>query len=231
MSELQIEVQERKETGSGASRRLRAAGRLPAVVYGGGKDPVPIIMDRKTVADLLRQSGGTNAVFLLKMAGTKKSRHVMTREISIDPVSRQVVHIDFQRIDMSAKVRVAVPITLEGVPHGVKNEGGVLDFINREVEIECLPGKIPATIELDVSRLSIGDHLEANDLELPSGVELADDSPRVIVAIAHSRVAAEVEEAEAEAEAGAEALIEAEPVEPEVIGRGKEAEESDEEGG
>ena len=225
MSELEIEVQERKETGSGASRRLRAAGSLPAVVYGGGKEPVSIVVDRKVVAELLRQAGGANAVFLLKMAGTDKSRHVMTREISVDPISRQVVHIDFQRIDMSAKVKVSVPIALEGVPHGVKNEGGVLDFINREVEVECLPGKIPAAIELEISALHIGDHLEANDLKLPDGVSLVDDAPRVIVAIAHSRVAAEVEEAEAEAEEAAEALIEAERDEPEVIGRGKEAEE------
>jgi large subunit ribosomal protein L25 len=225
MSELKIEVQERKETGSGASRRLRAAGNLPAVVYGGGKDPVPIVVDRKTVAELLRQSGGANAVFLLKMAGTDKSRHVMTREISVDAISRQVVHIDFQRIDMSNKVRVSVAIALEGVPEGVKNEGGVLDFINREVEIECLPSDIPAAIELNVDALMIGDHLEASDLVLPDGVELADDAPRVIVAVAHSRVAAEVEEAEAEAEAEADSLIEAERDEPEVIGRGREAEE------
>jgi large subunit ribosomal protein L25 len=233
MSELTIEVNERKETGSGASRRLRAAGILPAVVYGGGKQPVPIEVDRKTVAELLREGGGANTVFLLKMAGTDKSRHVMTREISIDPISRQVVHIDFQRINMSRKVRVSVAIDLQGVPYGVKTEGGMLDFINREVEVECLPGDIPAVIQLDVSAMAIGDHLEASDLVLPDGVELADDAPRVIVAVAHSRVAAEVEEAEAEAEAEVEALIEAEREEPEVIGRGREAgeEESAEEAG
>jgi large subunit ribosomal protein L25 len=225
MSELKIEVEERRETGSGASRRLRAAGRLPAVVYGGGMDPVPIVVDRKTVADMLRQGGGANSVFLLRMAGTDKSRHVMTREISVDPISRQVVHIDFQRIDMSDKVRVSVPVALEGVPDGVKNHGGVLDFINREVEVECLPADIPAAIELDVSAMAIGDHLEVADLVLPDGVELTDDAPRVIVAVAHSRVAAEVEEAEAEAEAEAGALIEEEPEEPEVIGRARESEE------
>ena len=95
----------------------------------------------------------------------------MIREISIDPISRQVVHIDFQRIDMTDKVRVAVPIQLEGVPIGVKTEGGVLDFITREVEVECLPADIPTAIELDVTALSIGDHLEASDLELPKGVD------------------------------------------------------------
>ena len=225
MSELKIEVQERKEVGSSASRRLRAAGRLPAVVYGGGKDPMPIVVDRKTAQDLLRQGGGANTVFLLKLAGTGKSRHVMTRDISIDPISRQVVHIDFQRIDMTDKVRVSVPIQLEGLPVGVKNEGGVLDFINREVEVECLPADIPSAIEIDVSGLAIGDHLDTSDLVLPKGVTLEEDSPRVIASVAHSSVAAEVEEAEAEAEAGL--LIEEEPDEPEVIGRGREEEEEE----
>jgi large subunit ribosomal protein L25 len=227
MSELKIEVQERKEVGSSASRRLRAAGRLPAVVYGGGKDPMPIVVDRKTAQDLLRQGGGANTVFLLKLAGTGKSRHVMTRDISIDPISRQVVHIDFQRIDMTDKVRVSVPIQLEGLPVGVKNEGGVLDFINREVEVECLPADIPSAIEIDVSGLAIGDHLDTSDLVLPKGVTLEEDSPRVIASVAHSRVAAEVEEAEAEAEAEAGLLIEEEPDEPEVIGRGREEEEEE----
>lgn len=227
MSELQIEVQERKETGSGASRRLRAAGHLPAVVYGGGKESVPIVMDRKTAAELLREGGGGNTVFLLKMAGTKKSRHVMTREVSIDAITRQVVHIDFQRIDMAAKVRVAVAINLEGVPIGVKNEGGVLDFISREVEVECLPNDIPQALEIDVSELAIGDHIEAKDLELPANVELLDEPERVIVSVSHSRVAAEIEELEAEAEGAEEMLIEAQAEEPEVIGKGKEAEEEE----
>lgn len=232
MSELKIEVEERTETGSSASRRLRAAGKMPAVVYGGGKESVAIVVDRKTVGELLRQGGGgANAVFLLQMAGTDKSRHVMTREITVDAISRHVTHIDFQRINMSNKVRVSVAINLEGVPDGVKNEGGVLDFINREVEVECLPSDIPSAIELDVSALAIGDTLEASDLELPKGVVLTDDTPRVLVSVAHSRVAAEIEEAEAEAEAEADALIEAELDEPEVIGRGKEEEEPTEEAG
>ncbi len=228
MTDVKIQVQAREQTGSNASRRLRDGGAIPAVVYGGGKDPVPIEVDRKTVVNLLRESGGENAVFLLELAGTGKSRHVMTREISVDPVSRQVLHIDFQRVDMQKKVRVQVQIELEGVPEGVKNQGGVLDFISREVEVECLPADIPNHLTLDVSTLEVGDHREAGDLVLPAGVELLEDADRVIVSVAHSRVAAEVEAAEAEAEAAADTLIEAEPEEPEVIGRGREEGEEEE---
>jgi len=226
MSDITLEVQSREETGKNANRRLRATGLIPAVVYGGDLDPVAIQVDRRTLHDLFKQTGGENAVFLLKLAGTDQKRHSMVRELTIDPITRQVIHIDFLRVLMTEKVKVQVPINLEGTPVGVKNEGGVLDFITREVEVECLPGDIPQTLELDVSDLEIGSHYEVKDLEVPAGVELMVELDKVIVAVAHSRVATEVEEAEAEAaEAG---LLEAEEAEPELIGRAAEDEAEEE---
>jgi len=226
MSDITLEVQSREETGKNANRRLRATGLIPAVVYGGDLDPVAIQVDRRTLHDLFKQTGGENAVFLLKLAGTDQKRHSMVRELTIDPITRQVIHIDFLRVLMTEKVKVQVPINLEGTPVGVKNEGGVLDFITREVEVECLPGDIPQTLELDVSDLEIGSHCEVKDLEVPAGVELMVELDKVIVAVAHSRVATEVEEAEAEAaEAG---LLEVEEAEPELIGRAAEDEAEEE---
>ena len=226
MSDITLEVQSREETGKNANRRLRATGLIPAVVYGGDLDPVAIQVDRRTLHDLFKQTGGENAVFLLKLAGTDQKRHSMVRELTIDPITRQVIHIDFLRVLMTEKVKVQVPINLEGTPVGVKDEGGVLDFITREVEVECLPGDIPQTLELDVSDLEIGSHYEVKDLEVPAGVELMVELDKVIVAVAHSRVATEVEEAEAEAaEAG---LLEAEEAEPELIGRAAEDEAEEE---
>ena len=222
MSDITLEVQSREETGTSPNRRLRAAGFIPAVVYGGGLDPVAIQVERKTLHDLFKQTGGENAVFLLKMAGTDQKRHTMVRELTIDPITRQVVHLDFLRILMTEKVKVQVPIDLAGTPAGVKNDGGVLDFITREVEVECLPGDIPQTLGLDVTDLEIGALYQARDLELPKSVELMVELDKVIVAVAHSRVATEVEEAEAEAaEAG---LLEEEAAEPELIGRSTEDE-------
>ena len=223
MSELTLEVQERKETGTGPNRRLRKAGQLPAVVYGGGKDPVSIQVDQKSVHQLLREGGGENAVFLLRLAGTDSSRHTMVRKIDVDPISRHIQHIDFQRIDMAKTVRVQVHIEVVGESIGVKNEEGVLDFVNRSVEVECLPEKIPSVIEVDVTELHIGQHLEASDLPIPEGVDLVDDLTKVIVSIAHVRV--HEEEAEATEE---DLLLEGASTEPEVIGRSKEEnEESD----
>jgi large subunit ribosomal protein L25 len=229
MSEFTIEVEKREVEGKNANRRLRASGYIPAVVYGAKQDPVPIQVEKTTIFELLRQEGGEHSVFLLKLAGSKAERHTMVRELTVDPISRQILHIDFQRVLMTEKVRVPVPVEVLGEPEGVRNQGGVLDFVTREVEIECLPGDIPVKLEIDVSALEIGDHVEAKQIALPDKVELIDEPDRVLVAVSHSRVAAAVEEAEAVVEASEEGLLEAEEFEPEVIGKGKEEEEEEEE--
>jgi large subunit ribosomal protein L25 len=189
------------------------------VVYGGDRESVAISVDERTMHELMRE-GNDNAIFLLKLGESGKSRHAMIRELDIDPISRTIRHIDFLRVMMDEKVRVAVHIELQGLPTGVKNSDGVLDFQTREVEVECLPGDIPARFEVDVSGMEIGDHVEAAALELPEGVVLLSDPHQVIASVAHSRVAAVVE-AEAEVEEG---LLEAELQEPEVIRRGKDEE-------
>lgn len=222
MSEPTLEVHPREETGKGASKRLRRIGMLPAVVYGGGKEAVPIQLKSAALHGLLKDSG-ENAVFLLKLGDTGKRRHTMVRKIDVNSVSRRVEHVDFQRIDLAQKVKVRVHVEVVGEPEGVRNEGGVLDFISREVEVECLPTNIPQKITVDVTELSIGQHLQIKDLEVGEGVEILDELDRVILSVAHSRVAAEVEEFEEGLEAGEE-LIEAQQEEPEVIGRGKEDE-------
>lgn len=226
MDELTLEVQERKETGTGPNRRLRKTGLLPAVVYGGGKDPISIQVDQKSIHRLLREVGGKNAVFLLKLAGTDQSRHTMVREIDVDPISRQISHIDFQRIDMTKEVKVQVNIEIVGESIGVQTEEGVLDFVSRTIEVECLPDKIPAMIEVEVSNLHTGQHLEASDLAVPEGVTFVDDLSKVIVSIGHARVAEVAEDADEDL------LLESESEQPEVIGRGKgEEEESGESAG
>lgn len=227
MGELTIEVQERTETGKNRNRRLRASGVLPAVVYGAGRDPIAIQVEQKTMHQLLEEGGGENAVFLLKLAGTEKSRHTMVRKIDVDPISRRIQHVDFLRVDLTKKVRVQVHIEVTGEAHGVKTEDGVLDFVTRSIEVECLPNEIPQLITVDVTDLHIGQHLEVKDLEVGDNVEVVDDPDRVVVSVAHSRVAATLEEAD---EGEEDTLIEAEMDEPEVIGRGKEEAEGDEAG-
>lgn len=199
MSEtMNIEVHPREETGKNANRRSRARGKIPAVVYGGGKESVSIEVDRKTLVDTMKGHGGENPIFLLKLGD--KERHAMIRNMQIDPLSRQVIHIDFQRVLMDQKVRVAVPVELVGTAVGVKVDGGLLDFVTREVHVECLPGDIPKHLEADVTNLHIGQHFEARELKIPEGVVLLDDLEKVIVSVGHGKLEAEPAEATAEPE-------------------------------
>ena len=221
MSEIVLEVHEREATGKNANRRLRAGGEVPAVVYGAGLEPSAIRVPERKVVEILKSGSGGNTVFLLQLHGTDKKRHAMIRELQTDSLTGEMIHIDFQRILMDQKVRVMVPIELEGEAEGVKTEGGLIDFVTREVEVECLPGKIPQHITLDVTPLHIGQHVEAGELELPEGVSLHVDPERVIVSLAVRRVVEEVAE-----EGEEDLLIEAEAEEPEVIQRGKAEDES-----
>lgn len=213
MSELTIEVQKRDKTGKGPNRRARSGGLIPAVVYGGGKESVSIQIDRKSMLDLMKKTGSEHPVFLLKLGDNQ--RHAMIREVQTHPITRQVVHIDFQRVMMDQKLRVQVPVELVGTPYGVKNQGAVLDFVTREIEVECLPGDIPKHVELDVTELHANQHAEARDVKLPEGVVLADSPDKVIASVTHART----EDMGAGAEGGPERE------EPEVIKKGKTDEE------
>ena len=151
------------------------------MVYGGGRESVAIQIDRKTLLDTLKGHSGENPIFLLKLGD--KERHAMIRNMEVDPVSRQVIHIDFQRVIMDQKIRVAVPVEIVGTAFGVKTEGGML-----EAHVECLPVDIPKHIDVDVTKLHVGQHVEAKDLQIPAGVALLDDPDKVIVSISHARL-------------------------------------------
>jgi large subunit ribosomal protein L25 len=220
--ELTLEVHPRTEQGKNANRRLRTAGKVAGVVYGLDLPPQKVQLERRQIVTMLREGATENSIFLLRMPGSD-DHHTMIRELQVDAIDRRILHIDFQRIDLAQTVTVRVQVEIVGVPEGVKNEGGVLDFVTREVEVECLPTEIPDKITLDVSALHINQHAEAKDLALPEGVKLADDPNRVIVSVAVTK-AEEEKPAEGEVAEGAAA-------EPEVIGRGKTDEEEGEEEG
>lgn len=219
MAELVIEVERRERFGKGANRKLRAQGLIPAVVYGGGKEPVPVVVNRKAVTELLHQQKGKNTIFLLRMKGTKQERHAMLKDYQIDPITQRYIHLDFIRVMKGQHVRVEVPVELVGESVGVK-AGGFLDFTGRSLHLECPADAIPEKITVDISKLRIGEHLAASDIQLPEGAKLLDDPHKILVTI-EGRAAAEEEVAAPATE---------EMAEPEVIRRGKaEAEEEAEE--
>jgi len=218
MAEVTLEVERREATGKEVAKKLRREGRVPAVVYGAHRDPVAITVDRKAVSELVQKSEhGVRSVFLLKMAGTDQQRHAMIKDITIDPISRKMLHIDFMRVLMDEKVRVTVPIHVTGTAIGVK-EGGLLDFQLREIHIECFPNEIPDSVEIDVSPLGAHEYFRVKDLTVPASAKVLDDPERVVVGVTIAR--AEVTETPVEEAAAVT------PAEPEVIKKGKvEAEE------
>ena len=213
MAEVTLEVARREASGKELAKKLRRNGEVPAVVYGGHREPVAIVVDRKSIADLIQKSEhGIRSIFLLKMSGSDQQRHAMIKDIQIDPVSRRMTHIDFVRVMMDEVVRVNVPVHLSGTAKGVK-EGGVLDWQIRELHVECLPNAIPDTIEVNVDEVGVHDYVHVSDLKLPEGVKVLEDPERVVVGVTHARAEAAPEAAPAEAGAA--------PAEPEVIKKGK----------
>src|SRR2546430_265354 len=172
MAELSLEVSRREDGGKNVARRYRASGKVPAVVYGGHRDPVAITVDRKIVSELIHKSEhGVRSIFLLKMSGTDQQRHAMIKDIQIDPISRRMTHIDFVRVAMDEKVRVTVPVHISGTAIGAK-EGGIVDWQIRDLHIECLPGSIPDAISVDASNLGIHQYIRVSELTLPEGVRV-----------------------------------------------------------
>jgi large subunit ribosomal protein L25 len=212
MKTIELNVEKRDSRGKNEARRTRSGGKIPAIVYGAGKATVPIAVDRKALSDAFRNGAGENAIFLLKLAGSEQSRHAMIREFQKDPLTRKALHIDFVRVVMDAKIRVKVSIEVVNVARGVKTDGGILDIVTREIEIESLPGNIPAHLPVDVSDLGIGDALRVKDLKSVEGVEIIDDPEKVVVHVAHPT-------AEKEPVATAEGAVEV--TEPEVLKKGK----------
>ncbi|MDX1582867.1 MAG: 50S ribosomal protein L25 [Thermoanaerobaculia bacterium] len=220
MAELTLEVQRREETGKSAVKRLRREGIVPAVVYGGDRDTVTIKVNGRMITDLLTASEhGIRSVFLLKLSDTDKSRHAMIRDYQVDPMTRELKHVDFIRVNMDETVNIEIPIQTVGMAKGQKT-GGVVDFVMREMEVECLPGLIPDEIEIDISELDVGDSLRIADLKLPEGVKSLEDEERVVVTVTLPRP--EVEEEPEEED------VFGEGEEPELIRKGKAEDEEEE---
>jgi large subunit ribosomal protein L25 len=214
-----ISARAREGIGKGAARTSRREGRIPGVLYGHGEESVSLSVDANELQKLVHSISIENTIVDLDM-GKGEPYKVLIREVQRHPFRDEFIHIDFFHVAMDEKIQVEIPIVLLGTPTGVKNKGGVMDHQLRELEVFCLPGNIPEKVELDVSHLDIGDSIHVSDITLPD-VEILTDLDRSVVAVLAPTVIEEVAEVAAE-----EAILE-----PEVIGRGKEAEGEEEETG
>lgn len=209
MSTRTLTVEYRENSGKGVARKLRAKGQIPAVLYGSGKDCIALAVNPKVLVELLKKSEqGINTVIDLKIEGGKeKSAHVMTKSLQREPVTGDVIHADFYRIDNKATVVVNVRVELLGIPVGVTLDSGVLDHMRREIEVSCLPTQIPSHLTLDVSQLGVGQSLHVSDIVFPSGVKPVTTADVTVATVASTRSAIE-EQPAAAAAAPAEAKTE-----------------------
>jgi large subunit ribosomal protein L25 len=225
--EAVLDAVKRNTKGKNEARRLRAAGRIPAVVYGAqkiGDAPAPesVSVDPKPFLRILHSASGFNTLITLKVEGGAEAR-VLAKNIQLDPITHHPLHADFYRVNMERKIKVTVPISLRGESRGVKVDGGVLDFVHREIEVEVLPANIPDTIEVDITNLGIGDAVHVRDLAGAASWTPVTDPDLMILHI----IAIKVAEEAAPAEGAAAAAATAGAAEPEVMKKGKTDKEGD----
>src|SRR5437867_4448537 len=189
-TELIVEVQPRQDIGKNESRRLRAAGRVPGVVYGGDRPVVPIVVEQRRVLEILRSESGENTLFTLQLEGTDSRRIVMIRDYQRDPVKGKLLHVDFVRVDLTKEIEVKVPVHVSGIPAGVKTEGGILEHVVREVLVSCLPADIPGSLTIEASEVHVGQHLSVRDILVPEKVKILDDPDQTVLVVAMPKVEA-----------------------------------------
>jgi large subunit ribosomal protein L25 len=196
-----------------AARRVRMKGRIPAVVYGAAEPAVAIEVDPKQIQKILHSDSGHNSIFDLEITGSTAKTKAMIVDWQYEPIKGTLMHIDLKRIALDKAMRVEVPIQLTGTAVGVKVQGGILDLVLREVEIECLPGDIPSHIDLDVTNMSIGDVLRVSDLPHSDKLKFLTDEGATVAHVVSIK--------EEVAPAAEEVAAVTAPAEPEVVKKGK----------
>ena len=217
-----LQAEKRETRGKNAARRLRANGRIPAVLYGSEKGKaVEIAVDPRILSRILHSESGVNTLIGLQLDGG--DTRVLVKEYQLDPIDHKLLHADFYQVAMDKMLTVTVPVVLKGEAKGVKQQGGIVDFVNREVEIEVLPGDIPENITVDISELMLNQGVRVRELST-EGVKwtAVSDADMMIVHVVTLKVEEEAPAAEAVVAAPGAA-----PAEPEVIKKGKADKEKD----
>jgi large subunit ribosomal protein L25 len=222
-----LDAVKRSSRGKNEARRLRVAGQIPAVVYGAQKagdavKNIPVAVDPKPLMRILHSGSGVNTLITLKVEGDGDSR-VLVKQFLVDPITSQLLHADFYRVNMDKKITVTVQVIVKGEPRGVKVEGGVLDFVHREIELETLPADIPSAIEIDVSNLGLNDAIHVRDVAAGQRWTAISEPDMMLVHVIMPRVVEEPAAADAAAVVAAPGAA----AEPEVIKKGKTEKEGD----
>jgi large subunit ribosomal protein L25 len=210
MPQFNVAAESREKRGKNAARQLRMSGKIPAVLYGNNESAVALSVNPKELTSILQSATGHNTIFTLTFQDAKTTS-VMLKDWQFEPIKGHLLHADLVRIAMDKVLQVNVPITTVGEAKGVKLEGGIFEFVMREVEVECLPTDIPGNMTIDISELSIGSNFRVSDLKVDPKIKILSDPRRLV--IAHVITPKE--------EKAAEVAVEAVVAEPEVIKKGK----------
>jgi large subunit ribosomal protein L25 len=181
MMNIVVKSEKRQGLGTNAARRLRTQGFVPAVLYGESMESAPLVLTKKDVVRILKLESGENTIF--KVAVDADEYDVMIKDLQVDPASDELLHVDLIRIAMDKPIRVAVPVVHSGEPIGVKTEGGFVDFVTREVEVECLPRDIPESLGIDISELHVNQTYKVQAMAVPEGVRIITDPATVLVLV------------------------------------------------
>jgi large subunit ribosomal protein L25 len=229
MKEIVLSVGKREGTGKESSHRLRSNGFIPGIVYGPETDSLSVSINHRELIGLIRREGRTNMLIDLKLEGENNGRKVVIREIQSDPVSGEFRHVDFYQVSMKRKLNTMIKVNLTGIPDGVKNAGGILQQVRREIEVLCLPSNIPEGVDIDVSELNIGDSIHIGDLEIDKVDIITEKRLTIATVVPPTVIKAAATEAEAEAEAEVEGEAEGEAAPEGEAAEGEKAEEKKEE--
>jgi len=205
--EAKLNLLRRGDSGKGAARKLRRAGRVPGVIYGGGDEPVMVSMEARETLQLFQSIPVDNTILNLSLDGEASREQALVREVQVHPYRTELLHVDFIRVQRGVPIEVHVPVHLMGLPDGVRNEGGILEQIAHDIVVKCVPSLIPEAIEVEVTGLGIGDVLRAGEVVMPEGVENLVDPERMVCGVSAARLAPEEledEEEGVEAEPGLE---------------------------
>jgi large subunit ribosomal protein L25 len=219
MAKVILKADARKGTGKKVAKDLRKQGIIPANVYKGSSGAISIQVKEDDLQEALHTKAGENVIITLKISGASdaKDRTVLIKEVQREPVKDGILHVDFNEISLTEALEVNVPIAAKGEAPGVTAEGGVLEHVMWELHVECLPTDIPEKIDVDISKLKIGDAVYVKDLAVPSGVKVLNDPELIVIIVKAKKVEAPKEEAPAEGAA-----------EPELIRKKKEEEPGEE---
>jgi large subunit ribosomal protein L25 len=205
MKEIKLTAESREGAGKELSRKMRRGGAVPGVIYGPETKPFPISLKTSDLAGLIRTQGRTNMLIDLDLAGEKAPRKVIIRELQRDPVDGSFTHIDMYQVSMKKKLHLSAVVHLTGLAAGVKNSGGILEHVTREVEIACLPSDIPERVEVDVTALEIGDSVHVSDLKIDNVDILTDQQQTIATVVPPTIIKAEAAAAPTAEEAAAAA--------------------------